>query len=92
MHDREDLPRLIRAGRHLARTRRYIRNYADEVEPADLTAHVVQQAQRSDGWVKLVGDWISRDEGDLAPSFPPEVFAEAIAAAHEHAVARVGAP
>ncbi len=28
IHEREDLPRLIRAGRHLARTRRYIRNYA----------------------------------------------------------------
>jgi imidazolonepropionase-like amidohydrolase len=84
VQDREDLPRLIRAGRHIARTRRYIRNYAAEVEPADLTTQVVQQAQRGDGWVKLVGDWISRDEGDLAPSFPPEAFAEAIAAAHEH--------
>jgi imidazolonepropionase-like amidohydrolase len=31
-----------------------------------------------------VGDWISRDEGDLAPSFPPEAFAAAIASAHEH--------
>ena len=34
--------------------------------------------------MKLVGDWISRDEGDLAPSFPAEAFAEAIAVAHEH--------
>ena len=48
VQDREDLPRLIRAGRHIARTRRYIRNYAHEVEPADLTAHVVQEAQRGD--------------------------------------------
>ena len=31
-----------------------------------------------------MGDWISRDEGDLAPSFPAEAFAAAIAAAHEH--------
>ncbi len=84
MHEREDLPRLIRAGRHIARTKRYIRNYAHEVEPDELVAHVVQEAQRGDGWVKLVGDWISRDEGDLAPSFPPEAFAAAIAAAHEH--------
>ncbi len=83
VHEREDLPRLIRAGRHIARTRRYIRNYAHEVEPADLVAHVVTEAGRGDGWVKLVGDWISREEGDLAPSFPPEAFAEAIAAAHE---------
>ena len=84
IHDREDLPRLIRAGRHIARTKRYIRNYAHEVEPDELPAYVAQEAQRGDGWVKLVGDWISRDDGDLAPSFPPEAFAEAIAAAHEH--------
>jgi imidazolonepropionase-like amidohydrolase len=84
VHDREDLPRLIRAGRHIARTKRYIRNYAHEVEPDELPAYVAQEAQRGDGWVKLVGDWISRDEGDLAPSFPPEAFAAGIAAAHEH--------
>jgi imidazolonepropionase-like amidohydrolase len=84
IQQREDLPRLIRAGRHIARTRRYIRNYAHEVEPGELTTYVAQEAQRGDGWVKLVGDWISRDEGDLAPSFSPEEFADAIRVAHEH--------
>ena len=84
MHERDDLPRLIRAGRHIGRTRRYLRNYADEVEPAELAASVAREAQRGDGWVKLVGDWISRDEGDLAPSFPAEAFAEAISVAHAH--------
>jgi imidazolonepropionase-like amidohydrolase len=84
MHEREDLPRLIRAGRHIARTKRYIRNYAHEVEPEDLSAYVAREAQRGDGWVKLVGDWISRETGDLAPSFSPEEFAGAIAVAHEH--------
>jgi imidazolonepropionase-like amidohydrolase len=84
IHEREDLPRLVRAGRHLARTRRYIRGYAHEVEPEELSSYVAREAQRGDGWVKLVGDWISREDGDLAPSFPPEVFAEAIRVAHEH--------
>jgi len=84
VQDREDLPRLIRAGRHLARTKRYLRNYAHEVEPGELAAHVAEEARRGDGWVKLVGDWISRDDGDLMPSFPRETFAEAIAVAHEH--------
>ncbi len=42
------------------------------------------EARAGDGWVKLVGDWISREVGDLAPSFPPEAFAAAIAAAHEN--------
>jgi imidazolonepropionase-like amidohydrolase len=84
IHDRDDLPRLIRAGRHIARTRRYIRNYAHEVEPDELASYVAQEARRGDGWVKLVGDWISREDGDLRPSFPPEAFAEAIRVAHEH--------
>jgi imidazolonepropionase-like amidohydrolase len=84
IHEREDLPRLIRAGRHIARTKRYIRNYAHEVEPGELAAYVAREAQRGDGWVKLVGDWISREDGDLRPSFPPEAFADAIRVAHEH--------
>ncbi len=82
IHDRDDLPRLIRCGRHLAATTRYSRNYAHEVEPDELPAYAAREARRGDGWIKLVGDWISRDEGDLAPSFPAEAFAAAIDAAH----------
>ena len=81
--DREDLPRVIRAGRHIARTRRYIRNYAWEVEPEDLVRTVRQEARAGDGWVKLVGDWIDRETGDLGPCWPVDVLREAIAAAHE---------
>ncbi|MFG2355619.1 amidohydrolase family protein [Streptomyces sp. NPDC048521] len=80
--DREDLPKIIRAGRHIARTRRYIRNYAWEIEPEDLVAHVAQEARRGDGWVKLVGDWIDRDLGDLSPCWPREAVEAAIAEAH----------
>ncbi|GAB3488447.1 amidohydrolase family protein [Flexivirga lutea] len=81
--DREDLPRIIRAGRHIARTKRYIRNFAHEIEPEDLVAYVRQEARRGDGWVKLVGDWIDRDRGDLSPCWPREALAAAIEAAHE---------
>ncbi|MEU1461746.1 amidohydrolase family protein [Streptomyces sp. NPDC005727] len=80
--DREDLPKIIRAGRHIARTRRYIRNYAWEVEPEDLVAHVAREAERGDGWVKLVGDWIDRDLGDLSACWPREAAEAAIAEAH----------
>jgi imidazolonepropionase-like amidohydrolase len=82
VQDRDDLPRLIRMGRHLARTRRYLRDYAHEVEPDELTAYVEQEAARGDGWVKLVGDWIERERGDLAPSFPAAAFTAAIETAH----------
>ncbi len=82
VQEREDLPVLIRAGRHIARTRRYIRDFANEVEPEQLVAAVQEQARAGDGWVKLVGDWIDRDTGDLAPCWPTDVLVEAIAAAH----------
>ena len=87
---RDDLPVLVRAGRHIARPKRYIRNFAEEVEPEDLVAEVRRQAARGDGWVKLVGDWIDRDTGDLAPCWPLSALRPAIAAAHE-AGARVTA-
>ncbi|HEU4945625.1 MAG TPA: amidohydrolase family protein [Kribbella sp.] len=81
--DREDLPKIIRAGRHLARSKRYIRNYGWEIEPEELVAYVEQEARRGDGWVKLVGDWIDRDAGDLTPCWPADVLKPAIARAHE---------
>ncbi len=80
--DRADLPRIIRAGRHIARTKRYLRNYGWEIEPDELVAYVQQEARRGDGWVKLVGDWIDRDLGDLGPCWPLDALKPAIDAAH----------
>ncbi|PRH80401.1 amidohydrolase [Streptomyces solincola] len=80
--DRDDLPKIIRAGRHIARTKRYIRNYAHEIEPADLVAYVGREARRGDGWVKLVGDWLDRGVGDLAACWPRAEVEAAIAEAH----------
>ncbi|OIK01772.1 amidohydrolase [Streptomyces sp. MUSC 14] len=80
--DRADLPKIVRAGRHIARTRRYIRNYAWEIEPEDLAAYVAQEARRGDGWVKLVGDWIDRDLGDLSACWPRAAVEAGIAEAH----------
>ncbi|UDY22651.1 amidohydrolase family protein [Nocardioides sp. Kera G14] len=82
VQEREDLPRLVRAARHISRTKRYMPGYADEVEPESLVETVTRQARRGDGWVKLVGDWIDRAEGDLRPSFSAEEFRAAIDAAH----------
>ncbi|HEX3814313.1 MAG TPA: amidohydrolase family protein [Mycobacteriales bacterium] len=82
LDDVEDAPRLIRAGRHLARTGRYIRDLAIELEPADLPDEVARQAAAGDGWVKIVGDWIDRTVGDLAPEWPHETVVEAVRRAH----------
>ena len=81
--ERDDLPKIIRAGRHIARPKRYIRNFAHEVEPEQLVSRVRAEARAGDGWVKLVGDWIDREVGDLAPCWPVDVLTEAVAAAHE---------
>lgn len=83
IQERDDLPRLIRAGRHLARPKRYLREVGVEVEPDGLVAAVEEQARLGDGWVKLVGDWIDRATGDLAPLWPDDVLAEAVGRAHE---------
>lgn len=77
------LPRLIRSGRHIARPLRYIRYLGVEVEPEQLVEQARHEARDGDGWVKLVGDWIDRSVGDLAPLWPADVAAAAIAAAHE---------
>ena len=83
LDDEPDLPTIVRAGRHVARTRRYIPGLAAEIEPEVLVEEVRAQARRGDGWVKLVGDWIDRGVGDLAPEWPADVLAAAMAAAHE---------
>jgi len=91
LDDRVDLPRIIRAGRHLALSRRYIPGLAIELaEESLLPAAVAEQAALGDGWVKLVGDWIDRSTGDLAPLWSEGVLRSAITAAHD-AGARVTA-
>jgi imidazolonepropionase-like amidohydrolase len=88
---RADLPEIIRAGRHLSRSKRYIPGLAQELDdPALLPEVVAEQAAAGDGWVKLIGDWIDRGVGDLAPVWPDDVLAAAIDTAHR-AGARVTA-
>lgn len=83
LDDDPDLPRLVRAGRHIAAPKRYMRDIGVEVSSDELLAEVRRQAAAGNGWVKLVGDWIDRSVGDLAPSWSTDVFPAAVAAAHE---------
>lgn len=77
-----DLPRLVRAGRHLAPHRRYLRGVAIECTAEELPQRAAEQAKLGNGWIKLVGDWIDRDAGDLGPTYDAGVLAAAIDAAH----------
>ncbi|MGP4017881.1 amidohydrolase family protein [Saccharopolyspora sp. 5N708] len=83
LQERADLPRIIRAGKHLARPKRYIPYLADQLEHEEqLPAAIAEQVEYGDGWIKLVGDWIDRSVGDLAPLWSDEVLVEAISTAH----------
>lgn len=89
VHQRPDLPHLLRAGMHLARPKRYLRDYGLELDSPEQLPDVVRaQARRGDGWVKLVGDWIDRTlgaDGDLRPLWPDDVLRQAVAVAHAEA-------
>jgi imidazolonepropionase-like amidohydrolase len=83
LDERDDLPRIIRAGKHLARPKRYLPGVSIDVDDeSELPAVIAEQARFGDGWVKLVGDWIDRGVGDLAPLWSDDVLKDAIAAAH----------
>ena len=82
LDDEPSVPRLVRAGRHIAPPKRYLRDIGVEVEAADVAATVTAQAAAGTGWVKLVGDWIERSAGDLAPSWDAATMAAAVQAAH----------
>jgi imidazolonepropionase-like amidohydrolase len=82
LDDEPGIPRLARAGRHVAAPRRYLRDVGVEVEAAEVAATVTAQAKAGTGWVKLVGDWIDRSVGDLAPSWDAATMTAAVEAAH----------
>jgi imidazolonepropionase-like amidohydrolase len=82
LDDDEEMPRLIRAGRHLAPPKRYLPGVALECGSAELPERAAEQARAGTGWVKLVGDWIDRAAGDLTPTYDDATFAAAVAAAH----------
>jgi imidazolonepropionase-like amidohydrolase len=82
LDDDPEMPRLIRAGRHLAPPKRYLPGVAIETGSAELPSRAAEQARSGSGWIKLVGDWIDRGTGDLAPAYPDDALAAAVAAAH----------
>ena len=52
LDDHDDLPRIIRAGRHLARPKRYQAGLAVELQDeSQLPAAVAEEARRGDGWI-----------------------------------------
>ncbi|WP_153505159.1 amidohydrolase family protein [Cumulibacter manganitolerans] len=82
MNDEPDLPEIIRAGKHIAQDKRYITGVYTHTDAAHLPAQMAAEARRGDGWVKLVGDWIDRGAGDLAPLWGLDELRAGMTAAH----------
>ncbi|MGH9009649.1 MAG: amidohydrolase family protein, partial [Acidimicrobiia bacterium] len=83
-------------GRHIARPKRYSRDTALEIEPPELPDVVFREASgggaaslggdepagEAHAWVKLIGDWVDRAEGDLTPLWPADALRAAVGRAH----------
>ncbi|GAA2472733.1 amidohydrolase family protein [Winogradskya humida] len=82
LDDEPEIPRLVRAGQHVAPPRRYLRDIGVEVAAGQVAETVAAQAKAGTGWVKLVGDWIDRGVGDLTPSWDAATMTAAVEAAH----------
>lgn len=82
------VPTILRCGQHLARPKRYIRNFARELDSsADLPRAMVEECRRGSGWVKLVGDWIDRCDGaesTLQPLWDRQALIDGVQAVHEN--------
>ncbi|MFD0747862.1 amidohydrolase family protein [Phytohabitans flavus] len=81
LDDDPDVPRLARAGQHVAPPKRYLRDIGVEVGAPDVPGEIAAQARAGNGWVKLVGDWIDRSVGDLAPAWDAATLEAAVRAA-----------
>jgi imidazolonepropionase-like amidohydrolase len=84
LDDDPEMPRLLRAGKHIAPPKRYIPNIAVDATGPELPAAVAEQAKAGNGWVKIVGDWIDRSAGDLGANYDRESLTQAVKAAHDN--------
>jgi imidazolonepropionase-like amidohydrolase len=82
LDDDPDVPRLARAGRHLAPPRKHLRGIPLECTADQVVDAAVAQAKAGTGWIKLVADWLDRDVADLAPCYDQATTAAVIEAAH----------
>jgi imidazolonepropionase-like amidohydrolase len=82
LDDDPDVPRLARAGRHLAPPKKHLRGIPLECTAEQVVDAAVAQAKAGNGWIKLVADWLDRDVQDLAPCYDGGTTAAVIEAAH----------
>jgi imidazolonepropionase-like amidohydrolase len=80
----EQLPRIVPAGHWLAAPDGFFPGWGRHLEPSDLPAAAVEEADRSGGWCKVVVDWAS-GEGPARryqPTVPPDVVVTVVQQVH----------
>ncbi|HEY8452552.1 MAG: amidohydrolase family protein [Micromonosporaceae bacterium] len=82
LDDDPDVPRLARAGRHLAPPKKHLRGIPLEVTAEEVVDAAIAQAKAGNGWIKLVADWLDRQVQDLAPCYDEATTVAVIEAAH----------
>jgi imidazolonepropionase-like amidohydrolase len=73
-------PRVVTAGRFLSPPGGYFPGLARELAPAELARAAVEEAARSGGWAKIIGDFLG--VGEFVPNWPADVLADAVAQVH----------
>ena len=74
-------PRVITAGRFLAPAGGYFPGLAREVTAAELPSAAGQEARRSGGWAKIIGDYLGPG-GRFVPNWPATALAAATESVH----------
>ncbi len=86
LDDDPEMPRLARAGRHLAPPKKHLRGIPLEVTADEVVAAAAKQARAGNGWIKLVADWLDRGAADLAPCYDEATTRAVINVAHDAGV------
>jgi len=79
--DEDGWPRVITAGRFLAPAGGYFPGLAREVTAAELPSAAGQEARRSGGWAKIIGDYLGPG-GRFVPNWPATALAAATESVH----------
>ena len=79
--DEDGWPRVITAGQFLAPPGGYFPGLAREVTAAGLPSAAGQEARRSGGWAKIIGDYLGPG-GRFVPNWPAGVLVAATATVH----------
>jgi len=74
-------PRVITAGRFLSPPGGYFAGLAREITSAELAKAAVEEAGRSGGWTKIIGDFMG-GSGEFVPHWRADVLADAVAKVH----------